>query len=131
MQNTLGYKNILGLVGSTPQKRPSYWKEMLGGLEEHLASWTKRMRGTKGLGGSTPRIGLTYSGGMTEDCDGDNRFDRVRTLYQRGSTNVTVVPDPNVLTALTDPRIHKVACFAIARPSPTPPWARLWPGSTR
>ena len=29
------------LVGSTPQKHPSYWTNILGGLEEHLASWTK------------------------------------------------------------------------------------------
>ena len=69
--------------------------------------------------------------GMTEDCDGDNRFDRVRTLYQRGSSNVTVVPDAGVLTALTDPCMHEAACFTIARPSPAPPWARLWPGSAR
>jgi len=41
MQNTLGYNNILGLVGNTPQKRPSHGKEVLGGLEEHLVSWTK------------------------------------------------------------------------------------------
>jgi len=34
MQNTLGYKNILGLVESAPQKRPSYWKEMLGGTTD-------------------------------------------------------------------------------------------------
>ena len=50
MQNTLGYKNILGLVGSTPQKRPSHGKKVLGGLEEHLASWTKGCEGQKGLG---------------------------------------------------------------------------------
>ena len=38
MQNTLGYKNILGLVGSTLS------------LEEHLASWTKGGEGQKGSG---------------------------------------------------------------------------------
>jgi len=62
MQNTLGYQsaarmgkkcsgeNILGLVGSTPQKRPSHGKKVLGGLEEHLASWTKGCEGQKGSG---------------------------------------------------------------------------------
>src|SRR5450759_4772582 len=37
--------------GSTPQKRPSYWKEMLGGNEGHLASWTKGCEGQKCSGG--------------------------------------------------------------------------------
>jgi len=44
MQNTLGYQsaprigkkcsgeNILGLVGNTPQKHPSYWTNILGGM---------------------------------------------------------------------------------------------------
>ena len=50
MQNTLGYKNILGLVGSTPQKHPSHGSKVLGGLEEHLASWTKGCKGQKGSG---------------------------------------------------------------------------------
>src|SRR5450756_2134609 len=62
MQNTLGYQsaarmgkkcsgeNILGLVGSTPQKRPSHGKKVLGGIEEHLASWTKGCEGQKGSG---------------------------------------------------------------------------------
>jgi hypothetical protein len=56
MQNTLGYKNILGLRGSTP------------------------------------RIGLTYSGGMTEDCDRDEgipsgrvrRFTSLDIVVMRG-----------------------------------------------
>jgi len=38
------------LGGSTPQKRPSHGKKVLGGLEEHLASWTKGCEGQKGSG---------------------------------------------------------------------------------
>jgi len=45
------------LARGTPQKRPSYWKEMLGGLEEHLASWTK------GLGGKHPSYRTNILGG--------------------------------------------------------------------
>jgi hypothetical protein len=37
---------------STPQKHPSHWKEMLGGLEEHLPSWTKGCEEQKGSGGN-------------------------------------------------------------------------------
>jgi len=53
MQNTLGYD-------STPHKRPSHWTNILGGIEKKCSG-----ENILGLGGSTPRIGLTYSGGMT------------------------------------------------------------------
>jgi hypothetical protein len=50
MQNTLGYKNILGLVRSTPQnapqKYPSYWTNILGGIEKKYSGvLNKRTRG--------------------------------------------------------------------------------------
>ena len=35
---------------STPQRRPSHGEKVLGGLEEHLASWTKGCEGQKGSG---------------------------------------------------------------------------------
>src|SRR5450830_957375 len=35
---------------STPQKHPSHGSKVLGGLEEHLASWTKGCEGQKGSG---------------------------------------------------------------------------------
>jgi hypothetical protein len=41
---------IPAFAESTPQKHPSHWTNMLGGLEEHLASWTKGCEGQKGLG---------------------------------------------------------------------------------
>jgi hypothetical protein len=41
MQNTLGYKNILGLVGSTPQKHPSHGKKVLGGMTNQQAVLTR------------------------------------------------------------------------------------------
>src|SRR5450830_98269 len=33
-----------------PSERPSHWEKVLGGLEEHLASWTKGCEGQKGSG---------------------------------------------------------------------------------
>src|SRR5450830_1839637 len=35
---------------STPQKHPSHGSKVLGGLEKHLASWTKGCEGQKGSG---------------------------------------------------------------------------------
>jgi len=50
MQNTLGYN-------STPQKRPSHWTNMLGGIEKKCSG-----ENILGLVGSTPRLGQKRSG---------------------------------------------------------------------
>jgi len=71
MQNTVGYENILGLVGSTPQRHPSHWTNMLGGIR------------------------VTYSGGMTEQGKHAGTNDgEVTGAYglANSAVNVTISP---------------------------------------
>src|SRR5450756_378160 len=57
---------------STPQKHPSHGSKVLGGLEEHLASWTKGCEGQKGSG-NTPL-------GLNKSPRGEGRRERISSL---------------------------------------------------
>src|SRR5450759_3100844 len=63
---------IPAFAENTPQKHPSHGSKVLGGLEEHLASWTKGCEGQKGSGGSPL--------GLNKSPRGEGRRERISSL---------------------------------------------------
>lgn len=95
---------------------------MARGMVLLASEWELRRRLARGARRTAERLGW------------DLQLDRLDSSYREvceGKTQVTVVPDPSSLSAVTRPPCASTRCLTIARPSPVPPSSREREGSAR